>query len=235
MPLLTPLPPAVQWRLRDLAIAGILAVAFLVPLSALGLPWLSLSRWNLVTLGVVLQACAVLPAVAITAGHRGVRHLRQMGLGRYPWKKGLALGAAGGVCLFLLVQGCGGLLEMLGTRPAQQQLLSDVLLKQGTPLQLAVFILAVSVVAPLWEEIFFRGLVYPIFRRALGVAAGAALSGFLFALLHAEPLLLRVPIGLLGVGLALFYEASGSLYPPMIAHGVSNTLSTLVALAGSMR
>ncbi|MGE5598377.1 MAG: lysostaphin resistance A-like protein [Bacteroidota bacterium] len=232
MPLQAQTPPAIPWRLRDLAVAGILAFAFLAPLSLLSLPWLSASPWNLVILGVVLEALAVLPAVAITACRRGVRHLWQMGLGRYPWKKGLVLGLAGGAGLFLLVQGCGGLLEALGVRPAPQKFLTEVLARRETPLHLAVFFLVVAVVAPLWEEIFFRGLVYVIFRRAVGIAAGAVLSGFLFALLHAEPMLLRLPICLLGVGLALFYEASGSLYPPMIAHGVSNILSALLALAG---
>jgi membrane protease YdiL (CAAX protease family) len=43
-------------------------------------------------------------------------------------------------------------------------------------------------VAPLAEEVFFRGFMYPVFARGLGVTAGVTLTGVLFGLLHAGQL-----------------------------------------------
>jgi membrane protease YdiL (CAAX protease family) len=58
-------------------------------------------------------------------------------------------------------------------------------------------------VAPLAEELLFRGLLFPIFTRGLGLTAGIALTAFLFALIHQAqlshawaPLLLLFVVGL---------------------------------------
>jgi membrane protease YdiL (CAAX protease family) len=57
--------------------------------------------------------------------------------------------------------------------------------------------------APLVEELFFRGFLYPALARRLGVAAGVALTALPFALIHASqlarawaPLLLLFIVGL---------------------------------------
>ena len=43
-------------------------------------------------------------------------------------------------------------------------------------------------VAPLVEETIFRGFLYPVIARRLGVAAGVAITGTLFGLMHAAQL-----------------------------------------------
>lgn len=43
-------------------------------------------------------------------------------------------------------------------------------------------------VAPLMEELFFRGFLYPVLARGIGVAGAIALTGFCFALMHASQL-----------------------------------------------
>ena len=224
-----------NWRLRDLAYASLLSLAFMVPLTIIATPLLLANRWNQVILGVTLEAIAVLPAVFLIARWRGARHLYQFGLGRYPWKKGLFMGLAGGLLLFALVQGCGSLMERFGARLAPQKLLAETLLMDRRPDRFLLFLLVAAVIAPIWEEIFFRGLAYTVIRRRLGVTAGVLLSGILFAILHEEPILMRLPIFLLGTCLALYYERFGSLYVPILAHGVVNTMSTLIAYFGLMR
>src|SRR5438105_7606546 len=42
--------------------------------------------------------------------------------------------------------------------------------------------------APVMEELFFRGFLYPVLARALGAAAGIILTGFAFMLVHAQQL-----------------------------------------------
>jgi membrane protease YdiL (CAAX protease family) len=57
--------------------------------------------------------------------------------------------------------------------------------------------------APLVEELFFRGFLYPVLARRLGLAAGVVLTAFGFALVHASqlasawaPLLILFLVGL---------------------------------------
>ena len=80
-----------------------------------------------------------------------------------------------------------------------------------------------GIVAPIAEELAFRGLLFPWLRARLGVPAGAVLSGLCFALLHGVILLVPA-LTMIGIALALIYEQSGSLWPAIVTHGVFNTL-----------
>lgn len=228
---LAPTRQGADWRMQDLAWAGLLSLAILVPLTSLAMPYLSASRWHQVTLGVSLEACAFIPAVILAAKRRGAGPA-DLGLGRYPWRKALFLGCCGGTAAFLLVQACGSLLAAMGARVPEQRLLAETLLMRRQSGNLLLFLGIAGVVAPVWEELFFRGLGYSVLRRRLGAAAASFLSALLFALLHAEPLLLRLPIFLLGIFLAFLFQWSGSLYVPIAAHGVANILSTMLAYLG---
>src|SRR5712692_7028492 len=56
--------------------------------------------------------------------------------------------------------------------------------RQGVLLVMALAVLA----APLVEETIFRGYIYPVLARTLGVPAGVLLTGALFGALHAMQL-----------------------------------------------
>jgi CAAX protease family protein len=50
----------------------------------------------------------------------------------------------------------------------------------------AYLLAALSVtLAPLLEELFFRGFLYPVLARRVGAVAGILVTGFLFGLIHA--------------------------------------------------
>lgn len=53
----------------------------------------------------------------------------------------------------------------------------------------AILLMSMAVaLAPLFEETFFRGYLYPVFARSWGVTAGILVTGTLFGLLHAAQL-----------------------------------------------
>ena len=79
-------------------------------------------------------------------------------------------------------------------------------------------------VAPLAEEIFFRGFLYQAFRNSLGVLPGALLSALVFGAVHLEFFKL-VQLAILGVILALLFEKTKSLWPPIILHAINNSLA----------
>lgn len=232
MSLESAVPTEVEWRLRDLAGAGVLALVLMLPLVYLSLPLLLKSSWHLLLLGVSIEALAVLPAVTLIARRRGVRHLRQFGLTAGSWRKTLGLGLGGGLALFLLVQVTGMLLEAAGIKTGTQRILSGTLLTDRDPMHLCLFLFITAVIAPVWEEAFFRGLAYAVLRRRFGILAGITFSALLFTLMHAEPPLLLIPIFGLGALLAMLYEYSGNLLVPILAHGAINALGALLVYTG---
>jgi len=86
----------------------------------------------------------------------------------------------------------------------------------------------VVVIAPLAEEAFFRGFVFAGLRPRLGVVGAALVSAAVFGAVHLS-LGTFLPVAFLGLLLTLLYEATGSLYPSIIAHACNNGFGLLLA------
>ena len=92
-------------------------------------------------------------------------------------------------------------------------------------------ILAAVVVAPLAEEVFFRGLVQSVVRRYTRVAwVGIVVSAVFFALVHA-PYWHHMPaLFVLAVALGYNYERCGRLWAPILLHAVFNAVNIVMYL-----
>jgi membrane protease YdiL (CAAX protease family) len=91
------------------------------------------------------------------------------------------------------------------------------------------FILCGVVLAPLLEELVFRGVVYAGLRRRMGVVASAAIAALLHAAVHFD-LASMLPLTAIFFLFGLLYERSGSLWASVIAHGGHNLISMGLAL-----
>lgn len=80
------------------------------------------------------------------------------------------------------------------------------------------------VIAPLAEEIFFRGFLFAGLRKRHGWKRAALVSAGLFAVLHLQPLTF-LPIFLLGLVFAYLYHRSESIWPAVIMHMLTNGMS----------
>jgi membrane protease YdiL (CAAX protease family) len=87
---------------------------------------------------------------------------------------------AGGAMLAFVVSFAGGFLNSKETLPIEELLQARV--------SILLFGVLGVLVAPLVEETIFRGFLYPVIARRLGVAAGVAITGTLFGLMHAAQL-----------------------------------------------
>jgi len=85
-----------------------------------------------------------------------------------------------------------------------------------------------AVVAPVAEEIFFRGFLYGGMRNLWGVGWGLVVSSVVFALVHLTPGVL-VPIFVIGLVLAYLYERTESLWPSIVLHALVNALAFIGA------
>ncbi len=96
---------------------------------------------------------------------------------------------------------------------------------------LAVVVLAV-IVAPVAEEIMFRGVLYTGLRDRFSPVSAAIVSSAVFAVFHGEPFVF-LPIFALGLMLAWLTETTRSVWPGIVGHAVFN--ATAVALLYLLR
>ena len=83
-------------------------------------------------------------------------------------------------------------------------------------------------VAPLVEEVFFRGFIFTGLREKYGWITAAFVSAFLFSAVHLQPIAMP-PIFLLGLVFAYLYQRTESIWPGVIMHLATNTISLTAA------
>lgn len=97
-----------------------------------------------------------------------------------------------------------------------------------------VFVL-VCVIAPVAEEMLFRGLLFRGLEKRYGLLIGALAAGMLFAGMHPQLPFGFPPVFALGVGLCYVYRISGSLVPGILMHAANNGIALTLALAATRR
>ncbi len=91
---------------------------------------------------------------------------------------------------------------------------------------LAVQIVFAVAIAPVAEEVLFRGILYPAIKR-LGFPCIALWgTSVLFAAIHAN-LPIFLPLVALAVALAMLYEYTDNLLAPITAHAIFNSVNLL--------
>ena len=88
---------------------------------------------------------------------------------------------------------------------------------------------AVVLVAPVTEEMLFRGLVFGSFIRRWPYPVASLASAFLFGLAHMD-LTLLLPLTIAGILLNALYHKTRSLVPSTIAHATLNAVSIFLAI-----
>src|SRR5690625_2440413 len=116
-------------------------------------------------------------------------------------------------------------IDLIGVASQEQYRAFDKIGAAESTLLLAYFVLLVAVVAPITEELFFRGYAYTTFRSHWGVRTAALASAFVFAIIHLY-FVLFLTVFAMGILFAIFYERSRSLLSMMVAHFVVNLTVT---------
>lgn len=91
----------------------------------------------------------------------------------------------------------------------------------SAPRQIIVFFLVGGVIGPVWEEIFFRGIIFGFFRR-WGLYVAILISTALFVLPHYDGNHLPLTQIVGGIVFAAAYEKEKSLVVPITIHCLGN-------------
>jgi membrane protease YdiL (CAAX protease family) len=104
-----------------------------------------------------------------------------------------------------------------------QRVVQDLGADNG-PVLLVAAGLVVIVVAPVCEELFFRGFLFRVLRLRMPFWVAAGIDGILFGAIHGISAITIILV-VLGVILCWVYESSGTLYAPIAIHVLNNTLA----------
>lgn len=207
-------------------------VVVMIAAVASGLAGVEAGAPVLALIGVFVQDTAfVAVAVGLAATTRRPR-AADFGLRTLPLKRLAAATVIGALGFFAFVALYGLLVAPEGSQ--------DTLTTLGTGRSSTLLLgggAAVILLAPLAEEIFFRGFFYRAMRNRFSTASAVTISALLFGSIHytgPETLSLLPILAVLGAVFCLLYEWTGSLYPAIALHVLNNALTFGASSEGSV-
>ncbi len=175
-------------------------------------------------IATVIQDLGFVGAAVFLAAQAGPVRPAQFGLvaPRSWWRAlGVALGAA---VAFIVISGI--YFSLLHTSGQEKEFVKEIGGNAGTISVLAVCVLT-TIVAPICEELLFRGFVFRSLSNWRGPWPAAVITGILFGLVHglSAPAVDLAPLALLGFLLCVVYYRTGSLYLCILVHAVNNAIA----------
>ncbi len=98
---------------------------------------------------------------------------------------------------------------------------------QADPLTLLILIALPVIRAPIVEEFFFRGLLYPAIKATGHPKLALITTALLFAVIH-DNTRAFIPLVILSFLLTWQYERSGNLISPILTHATFNLINSLL-------
>jgi membrane protease YdiL (CAAX protease family) len=165
---------------------------------------------------------------------------QELGLRPMPLDRILRVGLTTGIVGLLLTVVIQLVLQQFGLRANQLEQFDFV--RSADRLSFTLVLISAAVTAPFIEELFFRGMLFGLYRRRQPPWVAYSVSGVLFAALHLVPgsmnpaQMVGLGIGILVLGtlLAWVYQRTGSLYPSMVAHAVNNATGLVLLYSFSL-
>ncbi|HWC59110.1 MAG TPA: CPBP family glutamic-type intramembrane protease [Verrucomicrobiae bacterium] len=186
-------------------------------------------------ISVLLLSLAFFQGLALVMVHFFLREhctgwREGFGLGIRPWHA-LLTGICAGALVLYPVLGLNGfffhLFDKLSLHPHEQQQV-EILRHADSLLARVALGFGTVFIAPVAEEVIFRGILYPVIKRRFSQQIALWGTACLFGAIHLN-LAGFVPLMLLAVILAMLYEYTGNLLAPIAVHCVFNA-ANFVAL-----
>jgi membrane protease YdiL (CAAX protease family) len=218
------------WGLPELGVATIIVLVVLATGSGTLLALSQRLHWDETDETSLLLAGQMFMYVAILTGFVCYCHRRNLGVAQ---NLGLRLSSSLGAILLgmifylailpplaIVFAVSTKLCQMVGIEPTPQPI-ADFFVSSDSLLARSLLVGFAVVVAPVAEEVFFRGFAYPAFKQRWGMGWALAVVSIIFALIHQHVPSIG-PLFALAVGLALAYEWTGSLLAPITMHALFN-------------
>ena len=168
----------------------------------------------------------VLAAWLIVSGRGKQNVWQRLGFKRLPVGEILAKGIGLGFVTYLFMMAVSLINNLIFQGEIYMQEISQLIMNESRPLAIIGLCFCVIILAPIGEEIFFRGLLFQALSRKLGIWLAIIVSGLIFAALHLS-LYALLPLVATGIALAYIFYRSGNLWVSITAHAAINTISTV--------
>jgi membrane protease YdiL (CAAX protease family) len=205
-------------------IIAILVIKFTHVDEAVALPWL-------LGMDMLLRVVIIFGFVAVFR-RRAVDWGAALGLRREPPLRALGLGAVFFVAvlppLAVVFTVYSKFCHLVGIKDEPQPI-SELLATSDSMMVVALIAIFAIVVAPVCEELFFRGFAYPALKQRWGIWVALTTVSAAFAVIHLHLPSLG-PLFALAIGLGLSYELTGSLLAPMTMHALFNATNVALLL-----
>ena len=226
----------IEWTLRDVAVGLGLYIGFFVINIIVAAPFLGFGETSteFYVASIVTSGIWEMSLVGVAARLTFVKYggsWERLGLRRPNWAT-LGWAVAAVVATFAFAAGYGAILDIFNfdalKSSCDDQLPKELLNNRTALIVTSAFAIAV---APVCEEIFFRGFGFTGFWRAWGLVLGVVASAALFSVAHVGADMHKTIIPILGIGciLALTYWRSGNLMSSILAH-MANNIFAVAAL-----
>ena len=143
-----------------------------------------------------------------------------------PLKESIYQGFKGWIMIVPFVLLTSLIMNLIVENQAGSNPLLEIVLNNNNYYAFILLFLTTTIIAPLFEEIIFRGVLLPVLARDYGKTIGILISSFVFALAHLS-LNEFPPLFVLGIGLATTRLVSGRLFSSVIMHSFWNGLTFL--------
>lgn len=228
--------PRAPWTLKDMAWASVAALMFTILgiVLALGLAGIfyllsgasgELNLTPYLLLALASEALLVVPACVWGPVKYG-GGWKVLGFRRFKALPAIGLLVLAVVVILLINVGWEWVRQRLGW-PGQPDM-SPIFGKGIGGLLMAL--LLGGVVAPVAEEVFFRGYLQAGLRSRWGARWALVISSLLFALVHLSPATLP-PLFVMGLLLGYLYERTDSIWPSIILHALNNSMAFIALFA----
>lgn len=216
-----------------LPVALVLAVTYIPALLQIFAPDADFSRVTAsqLVIGPAVYAVCAFGAIAVSVVYGSFDVRKVFGLDVCPAPKALGLGALYGLAalppVFLLALVMEYVSSACGFEAPPQEVF-ELFGDPSLPVAAKAFLIGSTVLlAPVYEEGLFRGILFPaVLRPGQRFSAALLLCGLAFAFIHLHPVFL-LPLLLLSVFLCLGYLSTGSLLTPVAMHAVFNAVNLL--------
>jgi membrane protease YdiL (CAAX protease family) len=159
--------------------------------------------------------------------------LSQIGLGRANLGRHVGIG----FMAFAMELPVAGLLAIIGTQvlrflPTPSHPASNALMNNPTPIVIVSMLFLAVIVAPFWEEVMFRGLLFPALTGWTGrVIASGITSSLLFAMIHPQGIPIWLALSAIGGASCIVSYWTKSLVPSIVMHACHNGTLMLLTIA----
>ena len=196
-----------------------LQMVFIIPFAILDAVFKTRLVAHPAVLGVInLSACALVVTMAWLIGRPAMSEVCALRRVSGPAIGSVIVASAGAIILLSEVD---NLVRLILPPPEWIVRIFTELASPSEHVWASVFLLVV--VAPVTEELMFRGLILRAFLRRFRVGAAFLLSSMLFGVVHLNPWQF-VSASALGLMFAWWYARTRSLVPSLIGHALANAM-----------